>query len=234
VLDLFRPPVDPDFSSLGPRRHSLAGPALYSATASHLQRQQQQQQQRYLDGSVLESLSLEDQPRLRELDLAEEVDNLLGFNAHGEDDNTRTWNENGRGLPLHALPPGTALYLVEFKSGRKELFYAGTESHGYLFQKEELVIVEADRGRDLGKIVENSISIQQIQMLQAQRIELFPEAHRQSKEIHTKRIYRPAQPAEIALLIGKGEDESKAMLVCQSKVRHKKLPMEVVDAEFQW
>jgi cell fate regulator YaaT (PSP1 superfamily) len=30
------------------------------------------------------------------------------------------------------------------------------------------------------------------------------------------------------------QDELKALQLCQSKVRAKKLPMEVVDAEYQW
>lgn len=30
------------------------------------------------------------------------------------------------------------------------------------------------------------------------------------------------------------QDEMKALQLCQSKVRAKKLPMEVVDAEYQW
>ena len=32
----------------------------------------------------------------------------------------------------------------------------------------------------------------------------------------------------------KNQDEIKALQLCQSKVRAKKLPMEVVDAEYQW
>lgn len=32
----------------------------------------------------------------------------------------------------------------------------------------------------------------------------------------------------------KNADELKALQLCQSKVRQKKLPMEVVDAEYQW
>jgi len=36
------------------------------------------------------------------------------------------------------------------------------------------------------------------------------------------------------MLVTKSQDEAKAMLVCQTKVRQKKLPMEVVDAEYQW
>ena len=30
------------------------------------------------------------------------------------------------------------------------------------------------------------------------------------------------------------QDEMKALQLCQSKVRAKKLPMEVIDAEYQW
>ena len=36
------------------------------------------------------------------------------------------------------------------------------------------------------------------------------------------------------LLMSKMQDEAKALQLCQSKVRAKKLPMEVVDAEYQW
>jgi len=32
----------------------------------------------------------------------------------------------------------------------------------------------------------------------------------------------------------KSQDELKALQLCQNKVRQKKLPMEVVDAEYQW
>jgi cell fate regulator YaaT (PSP1 superfamily) len=36
------------------------------------------------------------------------------------------------------------------------------------------------------------------------------------------------------LLLAKSQDEAKALQLCQSKVRQKKLPMEVIDAEYQW
>jgi len=35
-------------------------------------------------------------------------------------------------------------------------------------------------------------------------------------------------------LITKLQDEIKALQLCQNKVRQKKLPMEVIDAEYQW
>jgi len=36
------------------------------------------------------------------------------------------------------------------------------------------------------------------------------------------------------MLVSKIQDEVKALQLCQSKVRAKKLPMEVIDAEYQW
>lgn len=35
-------------------------------------------------------------------------------------------------------------------------------------------------------------------------------------------------------LASKLQDEAKALELCRSKVRQRKLPMEVVDAEYQW
>lgn len=40
--------------------------------------------------------------------------------------------------------------------------------------------------------------------------------------------------AFVRLLAAKTQDELKALQLCQSKVRAKKLPMEVIDAEYQW
>ncbi|CCG83118.1 Uncharacterized protein PB7E8.02 [Taphrina deformans PYCC 5710] len=38
----------------------------------------------------------------------------------------------------------------------------------------------------------------------------------------------------VAMLLVKNQDEQQAMLVCQAKVRQRKLPMEVLDGEYQW
>ncbi|KAG0090977.1 hypothetical protein BGZ92_001758 [Podila epicladia] len=163
----------------------------------------------------------------------------------------------GKGLTLGQLPHHGSLYVVEFKAGRNDLFYMTGgigDSASPPLKRGDLVIVEADRGKDLGKIANDSITPQQIQALQAQQAEMAAIAAQQDpsgmgmsigggmtssstrtpKEIHPKRIFRLAQPSEVALLVSKNQDEMKAMVVCQSKVRQKKLPMEVVDAEYQW
>ncbi|KAG0060274.1 hypothetical protein BGZ89_012406 [Linnemannia elongata] len=144
----------------------------------------------------------------------------------------------GKGLTLSQLSHHGSLYVVEFKAGRNDLFYVADNS-GLSLKRGDLVMVEADRGKDLGKITNDSITPQNIQDLQRQHAEaaVIASQHdgvRAPKEIHPKRIFRLAHTSEITQLVTKNQDEVKAMLVCQTKVRQKKLPMEVVDAEFQW
>lgn len=143
----------------------------------------------------------------------------------------------GKGLTLSQLSSQGSLYVVEFKAGRSDLFYVADNS-GLSFKSGDLVMVEADRGKDLGKITNDSITPQQIQDMQKQHAEAAAAAQQEGarapKEIHPKRIFRMAHASEIADLVIKSQDEISAMKVCQSKVRQKKLPMEVVDAEFQW
>ncbi|KAI9363232.1 PSP1 C-terminal conserved region-domain-containing protein [Pilaira anomala] len=129
-------------------------------------------------------------------------------------------------------------YVVEFKGGRWDVFYSTQ-----VYQKKELVIVEADRGHDLGKISMESISREQLEVyytllknvnhntgevIEDQKVVYQP------NEIYIKCIFRNALPDEITLLMAKGQDESKALMVCQSKIKQKKLNMQVVDAEYQW
>jgi cell fate regulator YaaT (PSP1 superfamily) len=132
--------------------------------------------------------------------------------------------------------------MVEFKAGRSDLFYT-SENSGLNLKTGDLVMVEADRGKDLGKITNDSITPQQIQALQAQQAENAAlqaqqdggsGGHRAPKEIHPKRIFGLAQSSEIAQLVSKNQDEIEAMIMCQTKVRQKRLPMEVVNAEYQW
>ncbi|CAG8537839.1 7888_t:CDS:2 [Paraglomus occultum] len=218
-----RPTIDPaGYAHLAQRRHSVAGPAISLPQTS-----------RYHLPEALENLHISNQPvsytnETSYPSIPEDVDDYFD----NDESRTRAWNELGKGLPLHAIPTHGPLYLVEFKAGRTDLFYV-TENSGVVVKKGDLVIVEADRGKDLGKITNDSITPQQVQILQ-QQAEAMNDGHRVNKEIHPKRIYRLAQPAEVTMLVTKNQDEAKAMLVCQTKVRQKKLPMEVVDAEYQW
>ncbi|KAJ7461307.1 PSP1 C-terminal conserved region-domain-containing protein [Mycena galericulata] len=170
----------------------------------------------------------------------------------------------GKGLPLHAVPPDWPLYIVEFKAGRTDLFYRAADrergkgangSHsqrgggGDDIRVGDLVIVEADRGKDLGKVVNDSITLGEVEAFWAGQARFGGSSSGQSpptspggaegagggkKEIAPKMIYGKAGPGDAQLLVAKMQDEMKALALCQTKVRAKKLPMEVVDAEYQW
>lgn len=113
------------------------------------------------------------------------------------------------------------LYVIEFKGGRTDLFYTPEDSN-YPLKRGDLVIVEADRGKDLGKITQLNVPTSK----------LFEPVS--GKQITPKRIYRYAKPEEVNLLLDKARDEAKALEICKAKCKQKELPMEVVDAEYQW
>ncbi|KAF8330349.1 PSP1 C-terminal conserved region-domain-containing protein [Cantharellus anzutake] len=166
-------------------------------------------------------------------------------------DSNANINELGRGVPLHAVPPSSPLYIVEFKAGRTDIFYStGGDLSLNGLRTGDLVIVEADRGKDLGRIINNSITPADVEAFQKQQAEnaalhqqmmmnagedgMPPPTPKATKELMPKRIYAKASAQDAQLLMSKQADETKALQLCQSKVRAKKLPMEVVDAEYQW
>ncbi|KIJ45183.1 hypothetical protein M422DRAFT_67326 [Sphaerobolus stellatus SS14] len=152
--------------------------------------------------------------------------------------------ELGKGVPLHAVPPSCPLYIVEFKAGRTDLFY--TQDRTMDIRAGDLVIVEADRGKDLGKVINDSITLAEVEAFQkAQAERLAAQAQMGAgdgsapppggkRDINPKQIYGKAGPQDTQLFATKMQDELKALQLCQTKVRQKKLPMEVVDAEYQW
>lgn len=170
-------------------------------------------------------------------------------------------NELGKGVPLSSVPASWPLYIVEFKAGRTDLFYLTDLSLD--IRVGDLVIVEADRGKDLGKVVNDTITLEEVEAFQREQKDrvgygdsapLSPGGQQGSvgskKEINPKMIYGKAQPHDTQYvarrvtlgvlliscrhLVTKIQDEMKALQLCQSKVRQKKLPMEVIDAEYQW
>lgn len=210
---LHRPSIDHDLTQFAHRRHSLAGPTLYAQANS---------QTRLL--SALESWNLDEPPRAHYTPVTEDSEHLEDLDSSSLSD--------GKGVPISNMSPSTKLFLIEFKPGRRDFFYL-PEGSNFTVKRDDLVIVEADRGKDLGKIVEDLFTVQQLQYYDSTNADLIPELSR-NKDINPKRIYRLALPNEISLLPSKSQDETKAMMVCQAKVRQKKLPMEVVDAEYQW
>lgn len=126
--------------------------------------------------------------------------------------------------------------MIEFKSGRTGFYYKSVDQ--LVIRQGDKVIVEADRGYDLGKVATDTLTANQVRLLQQQqkqrnRLALLDE-NTMSKDIQVNRIQRLATEEEIFLLKVKMQDEKKALSLCQQKIQVKKLPMEVVDAEFQW
>ncbi|KAJ2842804.1 hypothetical protein IWW36_005775 [Coemansia brasiliensis] len=119
------------------------------------------------------------------------------------------------------------------------------------------VLVEADRGIDLGMIKEELLSVEAV--LSFNSVSSLSSGHSvasaedaddaspattgssgstqpaSGKDVYVKRIFRVADQCEVAdLLNNKVVDEQNALNMCQSKVQQRKLSMRVVDAEFQF
>jgi len=174
---------------------------------------------------------------------------------------TPNLNDLGKGVPLSSVPASWPPYIVEFKAGRTDLFYLTDLTLD--IRVGDLVIVEADRGKDLGTVVNDTITLKEVEAFEREQRErvaygdggpLSPGGQQggggSKKEINPKMIYGKAQPHDtqcvVPLLGSRGlsvvdrqlvtklQDEIKALQLCQNKVRQKKLPMEVIDAEYQW
>ncbi|KAJ3340829.1 hypothetical protein HDU91_000798 [Kappamyces sp. JEL0680] len=186
---------------------------------------------------------------LNETDASKQLEKIDDYFENTES-RTRAFMEAGKNLqanqdivsPIVRSPSTPALthtwplYVVEFKAGRTDYFYLSPEAAHLQINVGDLAIVEADRGKDLGKVIETSInSLAELQLYQATHEDPLVDSHNAvGKDIHPKRIFRLAEPSEVAMLLQKGQDEAKANGLCQIKIRQKKLPMEIVDAEYQW
>jgi hypothetical protein len=115
------------------------------------------------------------------------------------------------------VPASWPLFIVEFKAGRTDLFYLTDLSQD--IRVGDMVIVEADRGKDLGKVVNDSITLAEVDAFQKQQSERAGDAQASSpggpgstssgagpgpggaaatgkKEINPKMIYGKAQPQD--------------------------------------
>ena len=82
-------------------------------------------------------------------------------------DANKPLSELGKGVPLHSVPNSWPLYIVEFKAGRTDLFYCTDLSQD--IRAGDLVIVEADRGKDLGKVINDTITLAEVEAFQKQQ-----------------------------------------------------------------
>jgi hypothetical protein len=152
--------------------------------------------------------------------------------------------------------PSTNMVLVAFKAGRTDVFHLPTTSTIRL-KIGDLVIVEADRGRDLGKILRLDVSLDEARLLkymqhheQQAALASFEGASSAGANVNTshtsgssnniptlhypKPVLRFAMPNEAYQILNKQSDEEKAKKVCALKVESFNLEMRVVDAEYQW
>lgn len=153
------------------------------------------------------------------------------------------------------------LVLVGFKAGRIDVFYLpSTQELNYL-KVGDLVIVEADRGRDLGKLLKLNISIDEARLLKFLQFQEQQQALCEDREefslqfdhINTshppvlhcpKPIISIAQPNEILRILNKKQDEEKACRLCLAKLgnincsnsnsMNDLVHMQLIDAEYQF
>lgn len=231
----------------GKRRHSLAGP-LYAPSG-------QQNATLYDMAPHADSYGSENAPSSQSTRYLNDAMEKVTLSAPNEapptykdvndyfenkEHRNKAWVEAGKNLSQQSQSGDSStahwpLYVVEFKAGRYDFFYIQDPSSlPRSVQRGDLAIVEADRGKDLGKVVRDDIrNAEQLEEFQASRADMIADSQF-AKGVVPKRIYRLATNQEVSLLASKIEDESKALSICQSKIRQKNLPMEVVDTEYQW
>lgn len=167
---------------------------------------------------------------------------------------------------------GRRLYVVAFKCSRADIYYV-YDNTGLEIRSGDLVIVEGDRGIDLGQVTHADLTMEEAKKFKAEANEehfrwlvMFsqyslagntndsgmlgalaranPNLHsisrpqigigaQQDQDTKPKMIKRLAQQHEIMALRDKEGSEAKAKRVGAQKAAEHKLPMEILDAEYQ-
>ena len=157
---------------------------------------------------------------------------------------------NNHALPHLAMPSDPSLganYEIVaccFKNARIDVFCVSMhdkQRHLQNLKVGDLVIVEADRGRDLGKVVKLNISTLEARLLRYAQYIGRKAALSKDDDMHKrpilnfpKPVQRYAKNEELITIDSKIADEMNAIEVCQGKVRDFGLNMIIVDAEYQW
>jgi hypothetical protein len=169
--------------------------------------------------------------------------------------------------------PGRRLYVVTFKCSRADIYYL-FDNTGLEVRRGDLVIVEGDRGCDLGQVTHADVSLEDAKKYKAEANEehfrwlvMFSQyslagtandsgmlgalAHAngssnpmsrpqssgmgapQDPDAKPRPIKRLAQQYEITALREKEGQEAKAKRLGAQKAAEHKLPMEILDAEYQ-
>ncbi|MEA2062338.1 MAG: regulatory iron-sulfur-containing complex subunit RicT [Gemmatimonadota bacterium] len=105
---------------------------------------------------------------------------------------------------------------VQFKGERKEFYL---NSNSLALKIGDSVIVEVERGEDLGRVVQKG-------SLSARK--------RSDKDGRLGAIRRPASREELEKAAGRDQKDDEALKICHSKVLEHSLSMKLVDAEWQF
>jgi hypothetical protein len=128
-----------------------------------------------------------------------------------------------------------AYYEIEFKRGRKELF-SGKDSYNV----GDFVKVEADRGEDIGRVMQKSSDLSNLEtsVITHEDPQVSDDSHMATtskrNDLSVKRVLCLASQKECEMLNDQRREESEVFEVCKSKVRQRLLPMTVIDAEYQF
>lgn len=128
-----------------------------------------------------------------------------------------------------SLPLAKVVYSVKFKRTQRS-FVIGPRLNRDL-KIGTYVKVEADRGEDLG-IVVGKVSPEKRSYRGGDMSIMPPATAGNASDL--KRIIRLATHDEVSLLSLKREEEDELLKICRTKVRQRSLPMNVVDAEYQF
>lgn len=130
--------------------------------------------------------------------------------------------------------------LVCFKDTRLDLFNIPKEHYGE-YNVGDLVIVQADRGVDLGKLVSLHVTLEAARLFKTkQNADQRANGGKSSDELRLagldfpRGVLRVANGNEVAQFPGKEEEERAATCVCQEKVVEYGLNLVVDDCEYQW
>ena len=85
------------------------------------------------------------------------------------DARTPNLKDLGNGVPLSSVPASWTLYIIEFKAGRTDLFYLTDLMLD--IRVGDLVIVEADRGKDLGTVVNDTVMLKEVEAFEREQRE---------------------------------------------------------------
>lgn len=163
--------------------------------------------------------------------------------------------ETGVGVQLPKFAPDASwqhcqLIVVGFKAGRLDVFYVANDLWGLALRVRDLVIVEADRGCDLGRVSKVGILIDEARVLKLmqfyeQQLALGEEV----KELLPPALHNPKQvlllatQLEILGILLKARDEEQACRLCLGKINaavakvlasHELRQMKLIDAEYQF